>query len=97
MEENDAFGVLKNISEYVTLVKLMNSIRNVNHAISIVGHWISESNYKKALFLKQESLDIICSPSVGEWQSVTFDPYFMLLIKFGNQFIFKKDKHDTIS
>ena len=32
-----AFGILKNISEYVTLVQLINSLENVNNAISIVG------------------------------------------------------------
>ena len=33
--KNDAFDILNNISEYVTLVNLMDSLGNVNHAISI--------------------------------------------------------------
>ena len=37
--ENDAFGILNDISEDVTLVKLTESLGNVNHAIIIVGHW----------------------------------------------------------
>ena len=67
--KNDTFiYILNNISENITLVQLMDSIGNVNHDISIVGHWIFDSNYEKALFLKQESLDAISSPSVGEEQ-----------------------------
>ena len=37
--ENDAFDILSDISENVTLVQLMDSLGNVNHAIIIVGHW----------------------------------------------------------
>ena len=57
--KNDAFDILNDISELFTLVQLTESIGNANHAISIVGHWIFDSNYKKALCLTQESLDII--------------------------------------
>ena len=49
-KKNDAFGILHDISEIVTLVQLIKSLGNVNHAISIVGHWIFDSNYKKAFF-----------------------------------------------
>ena len=63
---NDAFDILNEISENVTLVQLIESLGNMNHAISIVGYWIFYSNYKKALCLTQESLDVICSPSIGE-------------------------------
>ena len=48
-KENDDFDILKNISEYDTLVKLMDSLGNVNHAISIVGHCIFDYNDEKAL------------------------------------------------
>ena len=51
MEENDAFGILNDISEYVTLVQLMESLGNLDCATSIEGHWIIDSKYKKALFL----------------------------------------------
>ena len=47
--KNDDFDILKNISEYVILVQLMDSLGNVNHAISIVGCWIFDSNYEKNL------------------------------------------------
>ena len=36
--ENDAFDILNEISENVTLVQLMDSLGNVNHDIIIVGH-----------------------------------------------------------
>ena len=62
----DDFEIIKNVSEYVTLMQLMESLENVNNAISILGYCIFESNYKKALCLSQSSLDVIFSPSVGE-------------------------------
>ena len=46
---------------------------NVNHAISVVGLCIFESNYEKALMLNRKSLDIIYSPSVGEEQVAKFE------------------------
>ena len=49
-KKNDAFYIVNDISENVTLVQLMDSLGNLNRAISIVGHWIFDSNYNKALF-----------------------------------------------
>ena len=68
----DDFDILKDISENVNLVQLMGSLVNVNHDISIIGHWIFDSNYKKSFCLIQECLDLICSPSVGEELVATF-------------------------
>ena len=45
------FDILKNISEYVTLVQLMGSLVNVNRDISILGYCIFESGYDKSLCL----------------------------------------------
>ena len=56
---------LRNISENFTLVQLMDSLGNVNHAISVVGYWIFDSIYEKALVLNRASLDMICAPSFG--------------------------------
>ena len=56
---------MKNISANLTLVQLMDSLGNVNHAISVVGSWIFDSNYEIALVLNKESLDMIYVPSVG--------------------------------
>ena len=66
------YKMLEEISENVTLVQLMYLLGNVNHAISIVGNWIFDSNYEKALVLNRASLDMICSPSVGEEQDAIF-------------------------
>ena len=52
-KKHDAFDILNNISENVTLVQLMVSLVNVNHTISILGRWIFDCNYKKALCLTQ--------------------------------------------
>ena len=52
-KKNDAFDILNDISENVTLVQLIYSLGNVNFATSIVGRWIFYSNYKKALCLTQ--------------------------------------------
>ena len=71
-EKKDNFDILNDISEDVTLVQLMYSLRNVNRDISIVGYWIFDSNYKKSLYLTQAFLDIICSPSNGEEQVAMF-------------------------
>ena len=45
------YDILKDISEDFTLVQLMDSLGNLNDAISVVGYWIFDSNYKKALVL----------------------------------------------
>ena len=68
--------ILYDISENVTLVPLMDSLVNVNHAIIVVGSWIFDSNYEKALVLNRSSLDIICAPSVGEEQAAKFGLVF---------------------
>ena len=52
-KKNYAFDILNDISETVTLEQLMGSLGNVNNDISIVGHWIFDSSYKKALCLTQ--------------------------------------------
>ena len=57
----------------------MDSLGNVNHAISVVGNWIFESNYEKLLVLNRESLDMICALSVGEEQAAKFESVFTAL------------------
>ena len=59
------YKFLEDISANVTLVQLMDSLVNVNHAISVVGNWIFDSNYEIALVLNRASLDMICAPSIG--------------------------------
>ena len=60
------FDILNYISENVTLVQLIETLGNVNRAISIVGYLIFYLNYEKALRQTRESLDPICSPYVVE-------------------------------
>ena len=36
--------IVKDISGHVTLVQFMNSLGNVNYAISVAGYWIFDSN-----------------------------------------------------
>ena len=54
----------------------MDSLGNVNHAISVVGSWIFKSNYERALVLNKSSLDMICAPSVGEEQAAKFEKVY---------------------
>ena len=58
----------------------MDTLGNLNRAISIVGYWIFDSSYKKALHLTRESLDLTCSSSVGEEQVVKFETVFHTFI-----------------
>ena len=50
----------------------MDSLGNLNHAISFVGNWIFDSNYEKALVLNRASSDMICAPSAGEGKAAKF-------------------------
>ena len=54
----------------------MDSLVNVNHDISVVGYWIFDSNYKKALVLNRASYAMICAPSFGEEQAAEFEIVF---------------------
>ena len=45
------FDILNYISEHVTLVQIIYSLGNMNNDIGVVGYWIFESNYEKALVL----------------------------------------------
>ena len=51
-EKKVQFDIIHDIGENVTLVQLMESFGNVNHAVSIVVYWIYDPNCKKALPLK---------------------------------------------
>ena len=61
-----SYDILRKMDEHVTLVQLMDYLGNVNRDISVVGYWIFDSNYKKALVLNRESLRVIFAPCVGE-------------------------------
>ena len=53
------FDIMNNITEYVTLVQLMDSVGNVNHAVSVVGEYIFDSNEEKSLPLNIDSFNLI--------------------------------------
>ena len=71
------FCILEDISKHVTLIQLMDSLVNVNYAISVVGYWIFDSNYEKALVTNRKSLDMICALSIGEKQVDTLEKNLM--------------------
>ena len=75
-KKKGVYKFYEDISENINLVQLMDSLGNVNHAISVVGYWIFDSNYEKALVLNRASLDMICYPSVGEEQAAKFELLF---------------------
>ena len=52
-KKKGSYDILTDISEHVTLFQLMDYSGNVNHAISVVGYWIFDSNYKKELVLNR--------------------------------------------
>ena len=72
-KQTGSYKNFKDISENVTLVQLMDSLGNVNHAISVVGYWIFDSNYEIPLVLNRASLGMICDPNVGEEQAAKFE------------------------
>ena len=83
-----SYKILKYISENVTLVQLMYSLGDLNHAISVVGYCIFDSNYEKALVVNRASLDIICARTVGEKQFSKFETVFTAVryIRYAAQF-----------
>ena len=48
-----SYDIWTYISEHVNLVQLLDYLGNTNHAISVVGYWIFDSNYEKALVLNR--------------------------------------------
>ena len=47
----DSYDILTEISEHVTLFKLVDSLVNVNHVISVVRYWIFDLNYQNHFYL----------------------------------------------
>ena len=46
------FDIINNISENVTLVQMIDSLGNVNHAVSVVRKWILIPTTKKIYYCK---------------------------------------------
>ena len=84
------YKILEDRSANVTLVQLMDSIGNVNHAISVVGNWIFDFNYERALVLNKASLDMMCAPSVDEEKNALFENVFYAVRYIFNEAKLKK-------
>ena len=50
-KQTGPFDMLKNTSEYVTFVKLMDLVGNVNHAANVVEKWIFDSNLQEKIII----------------------------------------------
>ena len=70
------FDIIHGISENFTLVQLMASVGNFNHAVSIFRYWIFDSNHKKVLLLTLYSLNIIRSYLILEGMFSMFETVF---------------------
>ena len=79
------YKILEDISANVTLVQLMDSIGNVNHAINVVGSCIFDSNYERVLVLNKAPLDMICAPSFGEEQNTIFEKVYYAIRDIFNE------------
>ena len=76
---------MTDISEHVTLVQLMDSSGNDNHATSVVGYYVFDSNYERELVLNRESLGMIFAPSIGKEEVATFETSFVPKYTFDQQ------------
>ena len=54
----------------------MDSLGNVNHAISVAGKLLFDSNYEKSLVLNRASFDMIFAPYVGKEHADKFESVF---------------------
>ena len=70
------FDIFHEISENIFFLQLMSSIGNFNHAVSIGVYWVFESNYKKAILLTLNLLNLVCYPLVGVEMFAMFEKLF---------------------
>ena len=57
----------------------MDSVGNMNHAVSVVEKCTFDSNYKKDLLLNIDSLNAMCSCSDEDYYFATFQVLFYAL------------------
>ena len=62
----------------------MDTLGNFNHAVSMVGYLIFESNYKNTLPSTLASLNLICSPFLGEGLFSRFETVFFTVRYINN-------------
>ena len=73
----------------------MDSLGNNNHAICVVGSWIFDSNYEKALVLNRASLDMIFASSIGEEQAACFEKVYYSIRFIPNEKPLKEKKEHS--
>ena len=74
------FDILNNISKYVILVKLVDSLGKMNHAVSVVGKWLFDSNYENFLPLTFESMNLICACSdEDEYFAIFLELFYVVM------------------
>ena len=54
------FDIINDMSEYLTLIQLMDNLGNVSHAVTMSGVWIFITNKKRDTPLIIEYLALIC-------------------------------------
>ena len=57
----DSFNIHNDVIIAIALVWLVETLGNIIHACDIFGDCIFDTNYKKVITLKIESLDMICA------------------------------------
>ena len=91
-EKKGNYDIFNDITKNVTLVQLMDSLGDVNNAICVVGSWIFDSNYEKALVLNRASLDMICASSIDEEQAGCFKKVYYSIRFIPNEKPLKEKK-----
>ena len=84
-KKQGSLGIINDISENVTLVQLMDTVGNVNNSVSIVVYLIFYFYCKNSLKLTLDSLNLVCSPSVGEGIFSMFKIVFCAVIYINNR------------
>jgi hypothetical protein len=73
------WDIFSDSQEYLMcLVGLLGSDAKTDHAVAITGRWIFDSNFKKALPLTKESLDLCCSDDTKKCKWIGVNQVCML-------------------
>ena len=82
------FDIINDMSEYVTLVQLVDNPVNLSYAVAIPGVWTFDANYKRYLTLAKQSLGLICVSSRNDVLSAEFERLYKA-VRYANQGINK--------
>ena len=75
----------------VDIWKIDGNYLNLLTNSQVVGSWVFDSDYERALVLNKASLDMICDPSVGEEQNAIFEKIYYAVRYILNEKKFIKD------